>query len=191
MYNRLQYAGWMLAVLVVWHLPAAAQVTVGQNAELSSGGDLSVGYSGFNGNQDASSHSLDLGGHGWLRGYYYKPQFFSFDLQPYYRRSQNNSIYQTITNGSGFTANSSIFSGSRFPGSVSFGKTYDSSGQFGIPGISGIAARGNGENFSIGWSALLPDLPTLSATYSTSSGDSTVFGSNTESNSSYRNFTLQ
>ena len=191
MFNWVQTAGWVLAVLMFCLLPASAQVTVGQNVELSSGGDLSVGYSGFNGNQDASNHSLDLGGHGWLHGYYYKPQFLSFDFQPYYRRSQNNSIYQTITNGSGFTANSSIFSGSRFPGSVSFGKTYDSSGQFGIPGISGIASRGNGENFSVGWSALLPDLPTLTATYSTTTGDSTVFGANTESNSSSRNFTLQ
>lgn len=191
MFDRLQNAGWILAVLVVWHLPAAAQVTVGQNVEITSGGDLSVGYSGFNGNRDASNHSLDLGGHGWLRGYYYKPQFLSFDLQPYYHRSQNNSVYQTITNGSGFTASSSIFSGSRFPGSISFGKTYDSSGQFGIPGIMGITSRGNGDSFSVGWSALLPDMPTLSATYSTSSGDSTVFGANTESRSGTRNFTLQ
>lgn len=191
MYNRLQNAGWVLAVLIVWHLPAAAQVNVGQNVEINSGGDLSVGYNGFNGNRDASSHSLDLGGHGWLRGFYYKPQFLSFDLQPYYHRSQNNSIYQTITNGSGITANSSIFSGSRFPGSVSFGKTFDSSGQFGIPGIMGITSRGNGSNFGVGWSALLPNLPTLSATFATTSGDSSVFGANTTSNASSRNFNLQ
>jgi hypothetical protein len=191
MFNWVQNAGLALAALMFCLLPASAQVNVGQNVEITSGGDLSVGYSGFNGNQDASNHSLDLGGHGWLHGYYYKPQFLSFDFQPYYRRAQNNSIYQTITNGSGFTANSSIFSGSRFPGSVSFGKTYDSSGQFGVPGIFGIASHGNGENFNIGWSALLPDLPTLTATYSTTTGDSSVFGTNTESNSSSKNFTLQ
>jgi len=99
MSNRLQNAALVLAGLVVWHLPAAAQVTVGQNVEMTSGGDLSVGYSGFNGNQDVSSHSLNLGGQGWLRGFYYKPQFLAFDFQPYYHRSQSNSIYQTITNG--------------------------------------------------------------------------------------------
>lgn len=191
MFKWLQNAGLVLAALAIWQVPGSAQMGVGQNVELTSGGDLSVGYSGFNGNRDASSHSLDLGGHGWLHGYYYKPQFLSFDFQPYYRRAQNSSIYQTVTNGSGFTANSSIFSGSRFPGSISFGKTYDNSGQFGVPGIGGIISRGNGENFSIGWSALLPNMPTLSATFSTTSGDSTVFGTNTESNSSSRNFTLQ
>ncbi|MFB3920963.1 MAG: hypothetical protein ACE145_04535 [Terriglobia bacterium] len=191
MFRWLQTGGWILAVLVIAQPPAAAQVSVGQNVELSSGGDLSFGYSGFNGNRDVSSHSLDLGGHGWLRGFYYKPQFLSFDFQPYYRRSQNTSIFQTITNGSGITANTSIFSGSRFPGTVSFGKTYDSSGQFGVPGITGITSHGNGESFSIGWSALLPDMPTLSAIYSTSSGDSTVFGANAESSSNSRNFTLQ
>ena len=191
MCQRVQQAVLVLAALAIWLSPAAAQVTVGDNVSLNGGGDLSVGYSGTSGNRDASSHSLDLGGHGWMRGFYYKPQFLSFDFQPYYRRSQNNSIYQTITNGSGFTANGSIFSGSRFPGYLSFGKTYDNTGQFGVPGISGITTHGNGENFSVGWSALLPRLPTLTASYSTTSGSSLVFGANTDSSASSRNFTLQ
>ena len=191
MCNRVQNAARVLAALAVWVLPAAAQVTVGDNVNLSAGGDLSVGYSGTTGNRSGSSHALDLGGHGWMHGFYYKPQFLSFDFQPYYRRSQSDSIYQTITNGSGFTANTSLFSGSRFPGYISFGKTYDGTGQFGFPGISGITSHGNGRNFAIGWSALLPRLPTLTASYSTTAGTSSVFGADTDSNASSRNFTLQ
>jgi len=191
MRNRVQNAALVLAALAVCVMPAAAQVTVGDDVNLRAGGDLSVGYSGTTGNLSGSSHALDLGGHGWMHGFYYKPQFISFDFQPYYRRSQSDSIYQTITNGSGFTANTSIFSGSRFPGYISYGRTYDSTGQFGVPGISGIAAHGNGDSFGINWSALLPHLPTLTASYSTSAGTSSVFGANTDSNASTRNFTLQ
>ena len=181
----------VLAALAVSLIPAAAQVNVGQNAEITAGGDISFGYSGFSGNQNSSSHAVDVGGYGWLRGSYYSPQFLSFDIQPFYQRSQNNSIYQTITNGSGITATTSIFSGSHFPGYVSYGKTYDSTGQFGVPGITGIAAHGNGESFVIGWSELLPGKPTLSASYAISNGTSTVFGANTASNSGSRSFNLQ
>ena len=188
---RIQSAVLVLAALAAGLLPATAQVDVSEDVNLSAGGSLSVGYSGRSGNMDVSSHALDLSGNGWMRGYYYKPQFLSFDFQPYYRRSQNNSIFQTITNGSGFTASSSIFSGSRFPGFISYGRTFDNTGQFTVPGINGIAAHGSGDNFGVGWSALLPGMPTLTASYSTTSGISSVFGANTDSNANSRNFTLQ
>jgi len=189
--TRVQNAALLLAAFAVWLSPGAAQVTVGDNVNLSAGGDLSFGYSGTSGNAGLSSHSIDLGGHGWMRGFYYRPQFLSFDFQPYYRRAQNDSIYQSITHGSGFVATTSMFSGSHFPGYISYGRTYDSTGQFGVPGISGIASHGNGQNFAVGWSALLPRMPTLTATYSTTSGDSSVFGANTDSNASSRNLILQ
>jgi hypothetical protein len=191
MSTRIKNAALVLAAFTVWLSPGVAQVTVGDNVNLSAGGDLSFGYSGTSGNDNFSSHAIDLGGHGWMRGFYYKPQFLSFDFQPYYRRSQNDSIYQTITHGSGFTATTNIFSGSHFPGYLSYGRTYDSTGQFGIPGISGIVSHGSGRNFAVGWSALLPRMPTLSATYSTTAGDSSVFGANTESNARSRNLILQ
>ncbi len=189
--NRLHYSVWVLAALTLCVVPAAAQVAVGDNVSLRAGGSLSFGYSGVSGNNNGSSNALDLGGNGWVRGYYYKPQFLSFDVQPYYRRSQSDSIYQTITNGSGFTANTNLFSGSLFPGYISYARTYDNTGQFGVPGLTGIASHGNGDNLAIGWSALLPNLPTLTATYSTTSGTSSVFGANTDSLANSRNFTLQ
>jgi len=191
MSRRVPSAALVLAALGLWLRPAKAQVTVGDDVSLSAGGALSVGYSGRSGNRDASSHSLDLGGNGWLRGFYYKPQFLSFDFQPYYRHSKNSSVYQTITNGGGFTATTNIFGGSPFPGYISFGRTYDSTGQFGIPGIGGITSHGDGTNFGIGWSLLLPRMPTLTASYSTTAGTSRVFGANTDSSARSRNLTLQ
>ncbi len=182
----------LLAMLLLWLAPAAAQVTVGDNTNLNLGGSVSFGYSGAYGNTGGSNHGVDIGGVGQMHGYYYDPRFFSFDLRPYYRRSQNNSIYQTITNGKGFTGSTNFFSGSHFPGSVAFSKTYDTTGEFGVPGISdGITTHGDSRSFGITWSALLPDLPTLTASYSTSAGSSSVYGANMESRSGTRNFTLQ
>jgi hypothetical protein len=191
MRNWVQNALLVLAALGLWLPPAVAQVTVGDNVNFSAGGDLGFGYSGTSETGNASTHSLGLGGHGWLHGFYYKPQFLTFDFQPYYNRSQSDSIYQSITHGSGFTGTTSLFSGSRFPGYVSYGRTFDNTGQFGVPGVSGITSHGNGENFGIGWSALLPHLPTLTASYSTTAGSFSVFGTNTNSHASSRNFTLQ
>ncbi len=191
MRNRVHKAVLMSAMLLAWLTPAVAQVTVGENTNLNLSGNLSFGYSGDFSETDRSSHGLDFGGLAQLNGYYYNPRFLSFDLQPYYRRSQNNSVFQTITNGSGFNGSTNFFTGSHFPGSVSYSKTYDTTGEFGIPGISGVTTHGNSQGFGITWSALLPDLPTLTASYSSSDGTSSVFGANTDSKSHTRNFTLQ
>lgn len=181
----------VLTMLLGW--PAAwGQVEVGENLKLSLGGDLSVGYNGtFGSSSDISGHGLDFGGDAHLHGFYYNPQFVSFDLMPYYHRGQDNSAFQTITNNSGLTASANIFSGSRFPGSVSYARTWDGSSQYGIPGIDGIISHGNSSGFAITWSALLPEWPTLTASFSKSGGSSSIFGSNTESSSDSKTFTLQ
>ncbi len=183
-------APWLLLMGLGWLMPAMAQVIVGDNANISAGGSLSVGYNGAFRSSDVSTHSLDFGGYGQIHGFYYDPRFLSFDLRPYYRRTQDNSIYQNITNGSGFVGSTNFFSGSHFPGAISYSKQYDTTGQFGIPGISGITSHGNGSSFGITWSALLPDKPSLTASFTTGGGTSSVFGTNTESHSSSRTFSL-
>lgn len=190
MRNRVHNAFVILGMLLAWLAPAAAQVTAGENTNLSLGGSLFFGYSGSFGSPDVSSHGLDLGGTGQLHGFYYDPRFLSFDFQPYYRRSQDNSLYQSITNGSGFSGTTNFFTGSHFPGSVYFSKAYDTTGQFGVPGVNGITTHGNSQGYGITWSALLPNLPTLSTSYSNTGGSSSVYGANTDSHSSARNFTL-
>jgi hypothetical protein len=181
----------MMGLLLAFVLPTAAQIEVGDNTNLSLGGALSAGYSGTFGSDDGSTHGLDFGGYGTLSGSYYNPRFLAFNFQPYYRRSQSNSIYQSITNGSGLSGSVNLFSGSRFPGSIGYSRTYDTTGQFGFPGIEGITAHGNGQNFSVAWSALLPNKPTFNVNYSNTGGSSSVFGTDSESSSHSTNLTLQ
>src|SRR5215467_5534217 len=122
--------------------PAVAQVAVGDDVKLSLAGDLSTGYNGTFGDNGAG-HGLGLGGNASIHGYYYNPQFLTFDLQPFYNRSQSNSSFQSITDSSGLVGSASFFNGSNFPGSISFNKTFDSTGQFGIPGVSGLETSGS------------------------------------------------
>lgn len=181
----------LMGLLLTFVLPTFAQIEVGDNTNLSLGGALSAGYSGTFGSDNGSTHGLDFGGYGTLSGSYYNPRFLAFNFQPYYRRSQSNSIYQSITNGSGFTGSVNLFSGSRFPGSIAYSRTNDTTGQFGFPGLDGVTAHGSGRNFDIAWSALLPNMPTFNINYSTTGGSSSIFGTDFETNSHSRNLTLQ
>lgn len=165
----------MLVMILLWFLPAQAQVEVGDNTKLNLSGDISTGYSGGSGDS-GSSHAMTLGGDATLHGYYYNPQFISFDFQPYFNRSQANSTFQSITNSSGLIGTVNFFSGSHFPGSVSYARTFDNTGQFGIPGVTGLNTQGSGQTVNISWNELVPDLPTLRASYTVTGNDVTVPG---------------
>ncbi len=187
-YEILIYAFSLLVFFLA--LPAAAQVehdgfTVGM------AGNVSAGYDGDLSGQGGSDHGLTFGGSGSLQGFFYNPNFISFSAQPYYNRSQTNSDSQGIFDSSGYNGNINIFSGSRFPGTISFGQAFDSTGLYGIPGISGLTTKNSNRAFAIGWSAMLPDLPSLSVGYSRGSGTSSVLGSAGESDSTNDTFTLR
>lgn len=141
---------WALAVAVLCALPLRAQVQVGDNFNLTGiSGDVAFGYSGAFGDQGVSQRSLLVSGDGTLSGYYYNPSFLSFEIQPYYNRSQANSGFQSISNSSGFTASSNIFSGSHFPGVINFNKTFNGTGMYGVPGLGGYETHGGAQGFSI------------------------------------------
>ncbi|HYN15202.1 MAG TPA: hypothetical protein VES66_05365 [Terriglobales bacterium] len=178
------------AAVMLWFLPAAAQVEVGEDVKLNLSGNLSFGYTGTTGDFTSSGHGLSIGGNSDLHGYYYNPQFLSFDIQPYYNRSQSNSTFQSITDSSGVTATANLFSGSHFPGSITYAHTSDSTGQFGIPGVTGLSTEGSGQSFTIAWGEAVPNLPTLNASFSLNGQDASVPGANTVSHSASRNFTL-
>ncbi len=165
-----------VALLTFCALQAAAQMTVGDNVSLNLNGDISTGYTGSWGNASSSGHGLDFGGYVQITGHYFSPKFISFQIQPYFNRSQANSTYQSITDSSGVSATVNFFSGSHFPGSVSFGKTYDGTGQFGIPGSAGLTTNGNGNNLVINWGAKLANLPSVNVSYTLTGQDTTVFG---------------
>src|SRR5208283_1097339 len=126
----------VLAGILFLALPSAGQVTIGENLNLSANGTISAGYTGSYGNQIDSSHGLSVGGTADLNGFYYSPNFLSFTVNPYYNQSRSNSNSASITDATGVNLSSAIFSGSHFPGSVTYSDSYNSTGNYGIPGIS-------------------------------------------------------
>lgn len=180
-----------VAALVCLLVPSRAQVTVGDNVNLNLSGNLNFGYNGAFGETVGDGHGIGVGGQGQLTGSYYNPNFLAFRLQPYYNRSQSNSDFQSITNSSGLVSQVDLFRGSHFPGSVFFGKSMDGTGQFGIPGLSGLTTHGGSRSYGITWSEDLPDWPTLTASYSSNAEHSEVFGSNSEDHSTVHIFNLQ
>ena len=176
-----------LAVLVMAQL-AQAQLGVGENTKLTAGGLASFGYAGDYGDAMPSSHGLNFGLDGKLSGYYYNPNFISFSATPYYNQSRSDSSSQSITGASGIDGTVNFFTGSNFPGSVTYRYDRDSTGTFGLAGQPNFTTYGTGQGFGINWSALLPDWPTLSVGYSQGSGHSTLFGTDQETDSSTRRF---
>jgi hypothetical protein len=178
-----------LAGLLLLGLPAAGQIQVG---ELSSNlsGVVSAGYSADYGNDIDSSHGLSLGGSATAAGYYYNPNFVSFNLSPYYGQSRANSNFQSISDSSGVNFTSSIFSGSHFPGQISYATAYNSEGQFAVPGLPNYTTHGNSDTFGINWSEFLPGLPTLTASFQRGSNDYSVYGETANGNSDFHSLTL-
>ena len=180
---------WLLLLVAV---PGAyAQVQIGDDLRLRMGGLLTAGYSADFGNQIPSDHGLNFGGDAQLTGDYYNPNFLNFSITPYYNRSAADSSYQSLTDSSGVDAAANFFSGSRFPGYASYHYTRDNTGTFGLAGTPNFTTVGTGHTFAVGWSALLPDWPTLSASYAQSDGGGTLYGTNQESNSSTKTFNLR
>ena len=178
-----------IAGLLLWALPAAGQIQVG---ELSSNlsGVVSAGYSADYGNEIQSSHGLNFGGNATASGYYYSPNFVSFNLSPYYGQSRANSDFQSISDSSGVNFSSSIFSGSHFPGAISYAKAYNSEGQFAVPGLPNFTTHGNSDTFGINWSEFLPDWPSLTASFQMGNSQYSVYGENSNGNSNFHTFSL-
>ncbi len=178
-----------LAVLVMAQL-AHAQLNVGENTKITAGGLFSFGYTGDYGDAVPSNHGLDLGFDGKISGSYYNPNFFSFTANPYYDQSRADSNYQSLTGASGVNGTANFFTGSNFPGSVTYNYANNSTGTFGLMGQPNFTTYGKSHGFGINWSALVPGLPTLSVGYSQGSGDSTIFGTDEKDNSSTRLFNV-
>lgn len=173
---------------LVLALRAPAQVTVGDNLSMNLNANISAGYTADYGNVVQSDHGLTLGGSGDLSGSYYSPNFIAFHLQPYYNQSRANSDYQSISDSSGINATANIFSGSHFPGSVSFSKSYNSEGNFAVPGLANYTSHGNGDIFSVGWGVNIPDRPTLNLSFQDGSNNYSIYGTDSNSSSNFKTF---
>jgi hypothetical protein len=175
----LKIRGAVLMAVLMFAVGALAQMQVG-GFSLNANGNLSAGYSGNYGEATNSSHSLTGGGTGTLSGYYFDPRFLSFDLQPYYNQSRANSLSASVTDSSGANFSSSVFSGSRFPGSFNYSRAYNSSGTFGVPGAADLTTNGNTQSFGIGWGVNLPGLSAYS-----------IFGTEADGASNAKTFMLR
>ena len=180
--------GWNIIVLAMLVLTpggiASAQVAAGDlNMNLS--GNVSGGYSGSYANFSPSSHGTGFGGSGDLSGFYYKPQFLSFSVVPFYNQSRNNSTFQSITDSSGVTASTTIFGGSKYPGSLTYSNVYDSEGNYLLPGIANYKTNGNSKTFGVGWSGNPTDTFSFTGGYQQAGNNSSVYGTNNQIESNY------
>jgi hypothetical protein len=169
---------------------ASGQVTVGDNLKMTLSGNLGTSYEGSFGNNIGSSHGLGFGVNGAFDGYYFNPKFLSFQVRPYYDRIQSNSESQTITRGSGVESSLSLFGGSHFPGSISYGRDFSSNSEFRIAGVPSVLGDSSGSSVDIAWSALFEGLPSLYANYLITDSTSTLLGTTMQSKSSSRSFSL-
>lgn len=170
--------------------PCKAQLPVGESSQMSLNGYIGAGYSGNYGDTGVSGHGLFGTGTGVLSGYYYNPNFLSFNVRPFYNRNQDNSSYTSILSDTGVDASTNFFSGSHFPGSISYSKAFSNGSTFGLPGGVGLNADAANQNFSVTWAELLPSYPSLTATFSTNSNSSTIQGVPGTTHSSSRNINL-
>jgi len=169
---------------------ARAQLEVGQNTSMTMTGDLGFGYNGAYGNSGPSSHGTGLNGDAVLQGYYYNPKFLNFFVDPVYNRSQANSGTGSITDATSINAAVNLFSGSHFPGSISYGQAFNSSGTYGLGTTPGFTSTGDSRGFGIGWSELVPNMPPLSVQYSQNSSASSIFGTDQEDHANTKNLNL-
>ena len=177
-------------VLLAFAQKLAAQIQVGET-NLRGSGLYTVGYSGSYGDDIQSTHGLDFGFSNEISGSYYNPNFLNFEITPYFNQSRADSNYQSLTNASGVTGTANFFSGSHFPGSVSYRYDHNSTGNFGLEGSPDFTAKGSGQGIGINWSALFPNLPTFSVGYQQGSGSGNLYGTDQETSSSQRLLNLR
>ena len=80
-----------------------AQFTIGDNLDLTANGTINVGYNDTYGNDIDSSHGLGFGGTAALNGFFYNPNFVSFNINPYSNQSRSNSGIGSVSDASGVT----------------------------------------------------------------------------------------
>jgi hypothetical protein len=187
------FAATIVAFLLLALPRASAQLQLGDDVRVKAGGLFTTGYQGNYGDssQIQDNHGLDFGFSGNISGSYYNPNFLSFNIVPYINQSRADSDYQSLTGASGVTATANLFSGSHFPGSVTYRDDYNSTGTFGLEGQPNFTTHGHGQGFGVSWSALVPDLPTLSVSYSQGDGSGTVYGTDQQTGSDTKLFNVR
>jgi hypothetical protein len=179
----------MPAALLLLALPVAAQVKLGEVSS-NMGGTIAVGYTADYGNQTSSDHNWTLGGNANLSGSFYSPNFLSYNASVYLNQSKANSNYQSTSDASGVDISTTIFGGSKFPGSISYSKAYDSEGNYAVPGLANYVTHGNSDTFGVNWSENLPNAPSFSAGFVVGDSKYSVYGSTDEGLNKFHSLNL-
>lgn len=177
----------MVFVAAFFATPVFSQIQKG-DVSTNLSGSISGGYTSDFGNQTPSDHTFTAAGYADLTGSFYDPNFLSFDVQPYYNESRANSDFQSIISASGVNASAGIFGGSSFPGSISYSKTFSSSGNFGVPNLANYTTHGDSDTLNVAWSEHLPDVPLLSVSYLQGSSESSLYGATSNVDTAFRGF---
>jgi hypothetical protein len=156
---------------------AVAQLEVGDNTSLRLNGNLQAGYSADYSNAAPSDHGLTPGGNADLSGFYYSPNFLSFDAQTYYNQSRLNSTEQSVFQTAGFAGSASFFGGSHYGGSIGYSKTLNSEGGYTLPGAGSLTTKGNTQNLFLSWGLHIPNLPQLQLHFNDGDSENSLLGS--------------
>jgi hypothetical protein len=175
--------------LLLLAVPAVAQVKFGETST-NLNGTISSGYSATYGNLIPSTHGWTIGGDATFSGSFHSPNFLSFTVSPYLNQSSANSDFQSISNASGVNATVNIFNGSKFPGSVTYSKAFNSEGNYAVPGLADYVTHGDSDSFGINWSENLPNAPSFSAGFQTGNSSYSVYGLSDQGNNAFHSTNL-
>jgi hypothetical protein len=167
----------LAAFVLVLAARASAQVQTGETS-LNLNANISAGYSDEYSNFAGSDHSVVFGGTADLSGSFYNPNFLSFDIQPFYNQSRDNSNFQSLTASSGVNASARIFGGSQYPGSVSYSTSFNSSGNFNVPGLASFTTHGDSDLLALNWGVHRDGLPSLNFNFSNANNSYSIYGAN-------------
>ena len=167
-----------------------AQIEIGSNTNVSMSGDLGFGYNGSYGDTIGSSHGTSVNGDAVVQGYYYNPKFLNFFVDPVYNRSQADSGSGSLTDASSVNAGVNLFSGSHFPGSVSFGEGFNDSGNYGFGTTPGLTTTSNSHGFGVGWAEVVPGWVPFNVQYSQTASASSIFGTDQEDHADAKNLNM-
>src|SRR5579863_3342863 len=179
----------MTAALLLMAIPASAQIRLGETST-SATGTISSGYTANYGNMTPSTHGWTFGGAGTFTGSFHSPNFLSYNVSPYLNQSRANSNFQSISDASGVNLSAGIFAGSKFPGSVTYSKAYNSDGNYAVPGLANFVTHGNSGVFGINWSENLPDAPSFSVGFQSGDSQYSVYGSNDSGKNTFHSLNL-
>ncbi len=182
-------ARWVEAGLLFLSVTAAAQIKVGDFSSDASA-TISTGYTASYSNLAGSTHSWSTGGSGTLSGSYHSPNFLAYNANIFLNQSRANSNFQSISNASGVNLTTNIFSGSKFPGAISYSKAYNSEGNYAIPGLANYVTHGNSDTLGIVWNESLPDRPSFSAGYQMGTSRYSVYGTDNAGSNRFHSLSL-